>query len=147
MSLTDLQSVAADIKSTLSAAITDLRADIQTIAVWIGAVEQASTYHVDAIRQMEKASDINLSHILEIHRHLEDLNNQGRRHNINIRGVPENIEQPLLKQTAEGIFNDLLDRTPDSPIGMERIHRALRPRECENYRPGDIICCLVNFPL
>lgn len=103
--------------------------------------------HADTIRQVQRSSDTNISHILEIHRHLEDLDNRGRHHNIHIRGVPETLEQQHLEQTVTNVFNDLMDRPADSPIDVERIHRALRPRGCENYPPRDIICCLVNFPL
>lgn len=90
---------------------------------------------------------MHLSHIIEIHRHLEDLDNRGRRHNIRIRGVPELADQNPIEQTAAAIFNDLLDRPPDSPIDFERAHRALRPRGRDTDPPRDIICCLVNFPL
>lgn len=75
--LSDLQAVAMamDIKATLSAAITDLKADIQGVAARMGLVEQATARHADAIKQVQKTSDMHLSHIIEIHRHLEDLDN------------------------------------------------------------------------
>ena len=56
-------------------------------------------------------------------------------------------DQIPVERTAETIFNDILERPPDSPIEFERIHRALRLRGRENDPPRDIICCLVNFPL
>lgn len=147
--LSDLQAVALDTKANLSAAITDLKADIQGIAAMMGSVEQATARHADAIKQVQKSSDMHLSHIIEIYRHLEDLNNRGRHHthNIRIRGVPELTDQNPIEQTAATIFNDLLDRPPDSPIKFERIHRALRPRGRDTDPPRDIICCLVNLPL
>lgn len=144
--LTDLHTIAADIKDTLSAVITDLQANIQSIAARMGTVEQTTTHHTDSIRQVHINSDMNLSYILKIHRHFKDLKNHGCRHNNCIRGVPER-EQQHLEQTAAGIFNDLLDRSADSPVKNLRIHRALRPRGQENDPPRDILCCLVNFSI
>lgn len=144
--LTDLQAVASDIKATLSAAIMDLKMDLHSIAARMGTMEQSVTRHADAIRQVQRSSDTNLSHILEIHRHLEDLDNRGRCHNIRIRGIPESVDQQHIEQTVNGIFNDLLDRPADSPIEYERMHRALRPKGGENEPPRDI-CCMVNFPI
>lgn len=129
--LTDLQSVAADIKSTLTAAITDLRVDIQSIAEWMGTIEQATT---PSDRYRNPLIWTCLS--VEIHTHLEDLDNRGCHHNIRIRGIPEATEQQSLEQTAVGIFNDLLERPADSPVEMERLHRALRPRGRENDPPS-----------
>lgn len=110
-------------------------------------MEQASACQADAIRQVQKSSDMHLSHIIELHRYIEDLDNRGRCHNIHIRGVPEPMDQNPLEHTASAIFNDLRDRPPDSPIEYERIHRALRPRGQDNEPPRDIICSLVNFVL
>lgn len=75
LSLSDLQMVTMDIKSTLAAVIRDLKADIQSIATRMLSVEQASACHADAIRQVQKNSDMHLSHIIELHRHIEDLDN------------------------------------------------------------------------
>ena len=142
----NLQAMAMDIKSSFAAAITDIRADIQGIAVRTGAIEQASARQTDAIKQIQKNADMHLGHIIEIHRHLEDLDNRGRRHNIRIRGVPEMPDQIPVERTAETIFNDILERPPDSPIEFERVHRALRPRGRENDPPRDIICSLSRRP-
>lgn len=71
----DLQKVASDIKNTLMAAITDLRADIQAISTQLSYVEQTSHAHSKAIHQVQWAYISQLTHLLEMHRHLEDLNN------------------------------------------------------------------------
>lgn len=43
------------------------------------------------------------------------------------------------------IFNTLLGRPPDTPVEMERCHRALRPRGRDTDPPRDVVCCLVSF--
>lgn len=62
-------------------------------------------------------------------------------------GVPESIDPSSLQQTICTIFNDFIDRPADSPIHMERAHRALRSQPRDNEPPRDVICCVVNFPL
>lgn len=146
-SLLDLEKFAADIKSTVMGAIADLRSDFQTVTRRISDVEETTQHHAAAIRQVQGTYDAQLTHLLDLHRHIEDLDNRGRRHNIRVRGVPENNDPGLLQQTVSNIFNELIDRPADSPIEMERIHRALRPQPRDNEPPRDVICCIVNFPL
>lgn len=64
-----------------------------------------------------------------------------------VRGLPESIETPQLTRSVIALFNDLLERPPATPIAMECIHRALRPRGRDTDPPRDIICCLNDFPL
>ena len=45
------------------------------------------------------------------------------------------------------IFNGILGRPPQTPIPMERIHRALRPKGKDTDPPRDVVCCLVDFSL
>lgn len=147
LNLFDLEKVASDIKSTVTAAIADLKSDMQAIAHRIDTVEQTTVTHAAAIRQVQSAYDSQLSQMFELHRHVEDLDNRGRRHNIRVRGIPESIDPNSIQQTLCTLFNDLIGRPTDSPIDMERAHRALRPQPRENEPPRDIVCCLVNFPL
>lgn len=83
----------------------------------------------------------------EIYCHMEDLDNHGRRCNLRVRGVPESIDPSQLSQMITTIFNDLIERPPDTPIAFERIHRALRPRGRDTDPPRDTVCCLMDFPL
>lgn len=151
VNLSDLQKVASDIThnitGTLKAAILDLKMDIQAVAARISDVEQTTQLHTAAIRQVQHTYDAQLSYLYDLHRQVEDLDNRGRRHNVRVRGVPEGMEAGSLPQVICAIFNDLLDRLPDSPIEMERLHRALRPPPRDNEPPRDVICCIVNFPL
>lgn len=146
-SLFDLEKVASDIKNTVTAAIADLKSDLQAMTHRIDDVEQTTVTHAAAIRQVQHTYDAQLSHMYDLHRHIEDLDNRGRRHNIRVRGVPESTDPGSIQQTICTIFNDLIDRPADSPIEMERAHRALRPQPRENEPPRDIVCCVVNFPL
>lgn len=110
-------------------------------------MEQTTQTHAVAIRQVQSTYDSQLSQLFDLHSHVEDLDNRGRRHNIRVVGVPESIDPGSLQQTICPTFNDLIDRPADSPIDMERAHHALCPQPRENEPPRDIICCVVNFLL
>lgn len=88
----DRRSVAEDIKATLSSAITDLKRDIQAMAVRIDDLEETTTLHDTAIQQLQASSHSKTTQLRDIHRHMKDLDNRGRRHNIWVRGIPESIE-------------------------------------------------------
>lgn len=70
-SFSDLQTVAEDIKSTLSAAISELRTNIQ-VPARLGEVEKVSSLHTEAIKKVQRTFDMHLSHLMEMHGHLED---------------------------------------------------------------------------
>lgn len=59
----DLQKVALDIRHTITAAISDLKADIHTMSHRITDVEQVSQTHAAAIRQVQKSHDSQLTHV------------------------------------------------------------------------------------
>lgn len=143
--LDDLRSVASDIKNTLSAAISDLRADIQAIALRVEEVETTQARHDVSLCQVQQLTESHAMHLREINRHMEDLDNRGRCRNLRVRGIPESIDPSHLSQAVTNIFNDLLERLPDTPITFERIHRALRPRGKDTDPPRDAICCRTVF--
>lgn len=145
--LHDLQNIASDIKSTLSAAIGELRLDIQAVAVRLERVEATTSRQENAIAQVQQVSDHHSFQLREMNRHLEDLDNRAGRHNIRVRDLTETVHPSNLQQCMQSIFNGLLDRPHDSPIEIEHIHRALRPRGRDSNPPRNVICCLVNFPL
>lgn len=101
--------------------------------------------HGAAIHQVQQAVSIHNRHLIDMHRHMEDLDNRGRRRNLHIRGIPESVEAPQLQAVVWAIFNTLLGRPPDAPVEMERCHRALRPRGRDTDLPRDAVCCLVSF--
>lgn len=100
----------------------------------MGDLEDTATMHETSIQQLQTSSLTQSVQLRDLHRHLEDLDNQGRRHNLRVSGLTE-------------IFNDLLGRPPETPIEYERLHIALKPRSRDIDPPRDVIDCLVNFKL
>lgn len=125
--LQDLQAVATDIKDTLFSAISDLRHEIQAIAGRMNQVEHTTTQQQTAIKKIHRQVDSHTLQLRDLQRHVEDLDNRGRRHNLRVRGLPESVEQEQILPAVTDLFNRLLDRPRHSLIAMERIHRALRP--------------------
>lgn len=85
--------------------------------------------------------------MVEISRHLEDLDDHSRRHNNRLQGLPEAVTADQLEMALLHIFNDILDRPLVMPIDMERFHCLLKPRETAEDPPRDVVCCLVNYSL
>lgn len=97
------------------------------------------------MRQVQRATSVHAQHLMDMHRHMEDLDNRVRRRNLRVRGIPESVEGPQLQSVVWTMFNTLLGRPPDAPVEMERCHRALRLRGRDTDRPRDAVCCLVSF--
>lgn len=117
-SLHNLHSVAADIKDTLLATITDLRIDIQTITGRAQEVEKIAAHQSSAIRQAHHVLDTHILHLWDLNRHMEDLDNRGRHHNLQLRGLPESIETDHIQAEVIGLFNTLFDRPSTSPFAI-----------------------------
>uniref|UniRef100_A0A8C5MWX4 Uncharacterized protein n=1 Tax=Leptobrachium leishanense TaxID=445787 RepID=A0A8C5MWX4_9ANUR len=83
-----------------------------------------------------------------LHRHLDDVDNKGRRNNLRIKGYLEaDSGKEDVKELLRGLFNDILGRSREEILVLDRAHRALRPRGSQNDAPRDIICRLQDFTL
>lgn len=71
---------------------------------------------------------------------IEDQENRNRWNNIRVRGLLEATGDDDLLPSLRGIFNGLLGRAADSPLKIDRAHRALRPHNLSSEIPRDIIC-------
>lgn len=119
-SLHDLQTVAADIKDTLFSAITDLRRELQAITGRMQRVEDDAARQTHTVRKVQQTVDHHTMQLRDLQRHVEDLDNRGRRHNLRIRGIPESVEHDRISAVVTGLFNHLLDHPEHNKIDMER---------------------------
>lgn len=138
--------MAADIKSTLLAAISDLRSDIQAMNMRVEDIEDTQAHHDVSLCRVQQVTESHAIHLRENNRHMEDLDNRGRRRNLRVSGVPESVDPSQLSQTVMAIFKNLLERPPDTPITYERIHRALRPSGRATDPPGTWSAVSQSFP-
>lgn len=144
-SLADRQRVALDIKNTLSAANSDLKINLKGVATHLDHLESVTVSHGAAIQQVQQDTSPHAQYLIDVHQHMEDLDNRGRRRNLRVRGIPESVEGPQLQSAVWAVFNTSLGRPPDAPFEMERCHRALRPLGRDTNPPRNIGCCLVSF--
>lgn len=77
---------------------------------------------------------------------IEDQENRNRRNNIRIRGLPEATRDNDLLPSIQGIFDNLLGLAADNPLKIDRVHRALRPRNLSSDTPRDVICIVHHYP-
>lgn len=145
----DMSVIAVDIKSTFSAAITGLKLNLLVLNEKLATAEAAGKHRDKAIHKLENTSLIQSQHFIEMNRHIEDLDNRGRRCNIRVRGIPEPVESDQITFALQRVFNSLFERQEDMDIEFVRAHRALRPRGLDTAPPPpwDIICCLQSFVL
>lgn len=147
LTILDLRSMADDIKNALAAAISELRLDLKSLNDRVQVVENVSDHHEVILQSVTEDIDSHTRQLRDMQRHVEDLDNRGRRHNLRIRGLPETFEGDQISTAIVSIFNSLLDRPAHTPIVMDRIHRALRPKGRDTDPPRDIICYIVDFRL
>lgn len=98
LNLKDLQVVATDIKDMLSAAISDLRHEVQALSGRLQEIEITAAHHDTGLRHMHQAVDTHTLQLGDMNCHMEDMGNRGRRHNLRVRGLPETVEQDQLQQ-------------------------------------------------
>lgn len=151
----DLHSAVADIKLTLAAeikqaladAVADLKAEVRATDVRVSAIEKSVKQQGAQMQALHQASWDHDNFLIDMHYHLEDLDNRGRRDNIRVRGLPEEVEEDHLEHTLSEVFNRVMGAPNDPPILFVRAHRALRQRGRESDPPRDTICCLVDFKI
>lgn len=87
----DLWAMSAEIKQTVTGAIAELRADLQSMNAKITTMETTVQQQDQLLQRVHKKSQIHDYYLLEMHYHFEDLDNRGRRSNLRIRGIPESV--------------------------------------------------------
>ncbi|XP_073482001.1 vomeronasal type-2 receptor 26-like [Aquarana catesbeiana] len=135
---------AADIKSTFSAAITDLKSNLLVLTEKMASAEAYGKQRETAICKLEKINSSHSNHFIEINRHLEDLDNRGRRSNIWVRVIPETVDKDQIIPALQRVFNSLLERPEDTAIKF--VPRGQCSKEClpgfrKSVREGYHPCC------
>lgn len=79
-------------------------------------VEQTMFRHEDAILELQHISTHHNLQLIEMQRHVDELDNRGCQRNPWIHGIPESVEPDQIPQALQTIFNNLLEKPPDSPV-------------------------------
>ncbi|CAH2299942.1 Hypothetical predicted protein [Pelobates cultripes] len=119
----DLQQLTSTIQDTLKAEMAGIRSEVASQANRITMLEQVAETQTSRLNAADTAVARQGDIVLAMRRHLEDLDNRGRRCNI----------RKLILQLAS-----------PQRFEFERAHRILRRRNLEEG-PRDLICCLHSF--
>lgn len=122
-------------KNTFSADITDLKSNLLVLTEKMVAVKATGKHRDRALHRLEKVADSHVSHFIEMNRHLEDLDNRGRRNNIRVRGIPETVNTEQIIPALQRVFISYLEGQEDTEIEFIRAHRALRARGLDSASP------------
>ncbi|CAH2254895.1 Hypothetical predicted protein [Pelobates cultripes] len=143
---TDLLTLTTTIQDALRAEMAGIRTEVTAHGTRIEALETAMETQSSRISSTDLAITRQGDMLLDMRRHLEDLDNRGRRCNIRVRGVPETAGGENATEVLSGLFKMLLQEEAPECFEFERAHRAARPRSIEDG-PRDLICCLHSFPV
>lgn len=111
--------MAANIKRALTEAITNLSTEVRAMNTRLSSVESTVQCHDTTFVHVKKATRAYDKCLLEMHYYLEDLDNRGRRRNLRIRGITEDVDAAHLKHIVMGICNSLLSVPEGSSIAFE----------------------------
>lgn len=142
----DFQALISEVRDACRQEIAVLRHDIQQVAVRVDDLESEHDSTRKYLSHVHPLLAAQSSVIRDMNRHLEDLDNRGRRNNIRLRGLPEVSGSENLPAILSTIFNDLLGKPSTHVIKLDRAHRALKPKNASAL-PRDVICCIHDFQL
>ncbi|CAH2299448.1 Hypothetical predicted protein [Pelobates cultripes] len=134
------------IQDALHAKIAGIRTDVGAQADCIQTLEAAMETQAARNVTMEAALAKQGELLLTMRRSVEDLDNRGRRCNIQVKGVPETDGEENAEELLSGLFRAILQQEAPPCFKFDRAHRAMRPRTLEEG-PRDLICCLHSYQL
>lgn len=102
-------------------------------------MEKITASQFTAICRAHHVLDTHSIQLRDLNRHMEDLDNCDRCHNLRLWGLP--------KAEVINLFNTLLEKPCATPIGMKCIHRVLRPQGRKSDPPRDVVCCIIDYQL
>lgn len=123
LTLSDMHTIAADIKSTLTIAIAE---EVRGLTQRLDEVVKAGAVRDRAIKRLDVISEHYVTHLITLNRQVGNLN-RGRCHNIRVRGVPETVLPDRIDGAVWSIFNNWLGRNLEAELIFDRIHQDLRP--------------------
>lgn len=160
--IAEIQAVRVDVKKefnealgTLKSELVDFRGEISTKLNGISTELREITDRVEATEQRvavveeshaETAEMLTYTLKLQesIQAQLTDLEGRSRRNNIRIHGIPEGAEGDNMKVFLEEFFKSELSLT-ETPLGIQRCHRTLRPRPPQSANPRSVLFYFLEY--
>ncbi|CAH2295381.1 Hypothetical predicted protein [Pelobates cultripes] len=145
----DLEAMFSKMERSFGDKLQSLHEEVSHIGNRVQLLEEGGETIALQIHNMQTLQQTQNEALIFLQKKIEDLDNRGRRNNLRIRGIPEAPEgtNENITQTLTNLFNQLLGRPVDTPIKLDRVHRAIRPKVLANETPRDIICRIHHFPI
>uniref|UniRef100_A0A803K8U8 Uncharacterized protein n=1 Tax=Xenopus tropicalis TaxID=8364 RepID=A0A803K8U8_XENTR len=141
----DLRAMARTLRESQKADMADIKMELHTIGEAQSRLESRLESIEKSHNKMTHRVNDHHKYIYLLRKHMEDLDNRGRRNNLRIRGIPESVTNAELQQTVSSLFNTILGKAPDTPLELNRAHRTLGPPRGE--KPRDIVCCVHKYSI
>ncbi|XP_018408440.1 PREDICTED: contactin-5, partial [Nanorana parkeri] len=129
----DFRLLIQEVRDTCKTEIQVLHKDFQQLTQRVEDIDGEVQTTKQDIYRLQSQSVAQAAIIRDLQRHVEDLDNRGRRNNIRIKGLPEATGTEDLPAVLQMLFNNILGAPSSNKIEMDRAHRALRPREKNTY--------------
>lgn len=120
--------------------------EVSKIATKLSEVEEDLRNVKEIIKDTAEATQDTKNGVTNLALQVLDLENRNRRDNIRIRGIPESVGQEELGEIVTSILNYYLDRPPNEPVKIERMHRVAGSRSARGGPPRDVVCKLHHYP-
>ncbi|CAH2293706.1 Hypothetical predicted protein [Pelobates cultripes] len=144
----DMASMLSKLENSMQERLSAITLEVRQIGLQVGDLEGDRDNLQLSLHNLEQRQDAHKSKLVQIMCHTEDLNNRGRRNNLRVRGIPEaQGDQEDIRDTLQNLFNKILQRATDTPILLDRAHRAVRPQGLPQDTPRDIICRVHYYTL
>ncbi|OCT87317.1 hypothetical protein XELAEV_18021015mg, partial [Xenopus laevis] len=142
----DFEHLVSQIEKTVREEVADLKLEMATLHSRVADAETRQDTVETATNSLIQSQSAQNKLLYSLQKRIDDLDNRGRRCNLRIRGLPEQVDGVSLQATAMKIFNHIPEQPDTHTVEFERIHRALRPKGLPTDKPRDVICCLTRFP-
>ncbi|CAH2312244.1 Hypothetical predicted protein [Pelobates cultripes] len=114
----DKAEMLAEIRIAIREEVMEVRRDLTALERRVEDLEADQAQNMQHQQEMDTATTRQGNVLLDLRRHLEDLDNRGRKNNIRIRGLPESAGEAL-PQLLMDLFTRILgDRAPGD-FGIE----------------------------
>lgn len=135
----ELQALLSDLKMAVREEMCEVTVKLEVMDKRLGSCELSQSSADARIDVLERLLKTQHQKLLMLQLQAEDSENRSRR-NIRIKGIPEIIKAPELRNTVTEIFNKYLGKTTDTQIELDRVHRSPAGPMLESGPPREVLC-------
>lgn len=136
----DIQKLLVSITGALREEMEEVRAKVVAVDDRVHNLEKLQGTSDTRLEMIEEKLQKQHQRLVMLQLQSEESENRSRRNNIRIKGVPEDIEGPALRDTVMAILNQVLKNPPNTPIELDRVHKVPTTRNPAQTNPRDVLC-------